>query len=91
MDELVTVRESIDLGPFQTEIIEGRIRPFFGDMAHVMITPLKAGEGQPWEARPLWDSMFSVHTHASRIAVSEFHSWLGTCLTVTSSLRRECQ
>ena len=27
MDELVTVRESICLGPFQTEIIEGQARP----------------------------------------------------------------
>ena len=53
VDELVTVRECICLGPFQTEIIEGCVRPLFGDTAHVMITPLKAGEGQPWEARPL--------------------------------------
>ena len=27
MDELVTVRESVHLGPFQTKIIEGRIKP----------------------------------------------------------------
>ena len=42
MDELVTVKESVHLGPFQTEIIEGRVKPLFGDMAHMMITPLKA-------------------------------------------------
>ena len=47
MDELVTVRESICLGPFQTEIIEGWVKPLLGDTAHVMITPLKVGEGQP--------------------------------------------
>ena len=53
VDELVTVRESVHLGPFQTEIMEGWVKPFFEDMAHVIITPLKVGEGQPREARPL--------------------------------------
>ena len=53
VDELVTVRESIHLGPFQMEIIEGWDKPLLGDMAHVMIMPLKAGESQLQEARPL--------------------------------------
>ena len=48
----VTVRGSICLGPFQTKIIEGQVKPLFGDMAHVMITPLKAGEGQPAPCSP---------------------------------------
>ena len=46
-------RESVCLGLFQTEILEGWVQPLLGDMAHVMITPLKAGEGQLREARPL--------------------------------------
>ena len=44
VDELVTARESVHLDPFQTEIIEGWVKPLLGDMAHVMIMPLKAGE-----------------------------------------------
>ena len=63
VDELVMVRESIHLGLFQTEIIEGWVRPFFGDMAHVMITPLKAGEGQPQEARPLPLGLHILHAY----------------------------
>ena len=51
VDELVTVRESVCLGPFQTEIIEGQVKPLFEDMAYMKITPLKVGEGQLWEAR----------------------------------------
>ena len=47
IDELVTVRESVYLGPFQTEIIEGWVKPLLGNMAHVMFTALKVGEGQP--------------------------------------------
>ena len=62
-DELVTVRESICLGLFQTEIIEGWVKPLFGHMAHVMIIPLKAGEGQPWEARPLPPGLHILHAY----------------------------
>ena len=53
IDELVTVRESIHLSPFQMEIIEGWVKPLSGDMTHVMIMPLKAVEGQSQEARSL--------------------------------------
>ena len=63
MDQLVTVRESIHLGPFQTEIIDGWVKPLLADMAHVMITPLKAEEGQPWEARPLPPGLHILHVY----------------------------
>ena len=63
MDELVTVRASVHLGPFQTEIIEGWVKPFLGDIAHVMIMPLKVGEGQPWESRPLPVGLHILHTY----------------------------
>ena len=53
VDELVMVRESVYLGLFQTEIIEGRVKPLLGDMAHIMKTPLKVGEGQPRDSGPL--------------------------------------
>ena len=63
VDELVMVRESICLGPFQTKIIEERVKPLFGDTAHVMITLWKVGEGQPWEARPLPLGLHILHTY----------------------------
>ena len=63
MDELVTVRESVRLELFQTEIIEGWVRPLFGDTAHMMITLLKAGEGQLQEARPLPPVVHILHTY----------------------------
>ena len=42
INELVTVQESVRLGPFQTEIIEGRVKPLLGSTSYVMITSLKA-------------------------------------------------
>ena len=65
MDELDMVRESVCLGPFQTKIIEGWVKPLFGDMAHMMITLLKVREGQLREARllPLGPHVFHAYTH----------------------------
>ena len=63
VDELVMVRESVHLGPFQTEIIEGWVRPLLGDTAHVMVTPLKVGEGQPRDSRPLPLGLHVLHMY----------------------------
>ena len=54
------VRESVHLGPFQTEIIEGQVKPLLRDTAHVMITPLRV-EDQPWEAKPLPPGLHVLH------------------------------
>ena len=42
VDELVMVQESIHLGLFQTEIIEGWVKLLLVSTSYVMITPLKA-------------------------------------------------
>ena len=62
MDEQVTVRESVHLGPFQTEIIEGCVKSPLGDTSHVMITPLRV-EGQPWEGKPLPPGLHVLHAY----------------------------
>ena len=41
IDELVMVWESVRLGPFQTEIIEGWVKPLLGYTSYMMITPLR--------------------------------------------------
>ena len=63
MDELVMVRESVHLGPFQTEIIEGWVKPLLGDTAHIMVTLLKVGEGQPRDSRPLPPGLHGLHVY----------------------------
>ena len=62
VDELVMVRESVHLGLFQTEIIEGWVKPLLRDTAHVMITLLRA-EGQLQEARPLPPGLHVLHAY----------------------------
>ena len=63
IDELVTVWESVCLGPFQTEIIEGWVKPLLGSTLYVMITPLKA-KGQPWETKLLPLGLHVLHAYA---------------------------
>ena len=62
VDELVMVWESICLGPFQTKIIEGRVKPLLGSTLYMMITPLKA-EGQQCETKPLPLGLHILHAY----------------------------
>ena len=62
VDELVMVRESLHLGPFQTEIIAGQVKSLLRDTAHVMITPLRE-EGQLQRARPLPLGLHVLHAY----------------------------
>ena len=62
IDELVMVWGSVHLGLFQTEIIEGWVKPLLGDTSYVMITLLKV-EGQPWETKPLPLGVHVLHAY----------------------------
>ena len=62
VDELVTVWENVHLGSFQTEIIEGQVKPLLGDTSYVMITPLEV-EGHPWETKPLPLGLHVLHAY----------------------------
>ena len=62
INELVMVWESIHLGLFQTEIIEGRVKPLLGSTSYVMITPLKA-EGQQCKTKPLPLGLHVLHAY----------------------------
>ena len=62
IDELVTVWESVHLGLFQTEIIEGQVKPLLRSTSYVMITLLKV-EGRPWETKPLPLGLHVLHAY----------------------------
>ena len=62
VDELITVGESVHLGPFQTEIREGRVRSLLGDTAHIMVTLLRV-EGRPREGKPLPPGLHVLHAY----------------------------
>ena len=63
LDEPVFMKENVRLGPFQTQILECRVKPLIGGSAHVMVTPLRAGETQPGGAWPLPPRLHVVHAY----------------------------
>ena len=66
------MKEDVRLGPFQTQILECRVKPFIGESAHVMVTPLRAGEAQPGGGGGAWPLPPGLHVlHAySRLKMS---------------------
>ena len=56
------VWESVHLGPFHTEIIEGWVKPLLGCTSYVMITPLRV-EGRPQETKPLPWGLHVLHAY----------------------------
>ena len=62
IDELVTVWESIRLGSFQIEIIEGWVKPLLRSTSYMMITPLKV-ECRPQETKPLPLGLHVLHAY----------------------------
>ena len=63
IEEPVFMKESVKLGPFQTQIIKCKTKPLLGESAHVMVTPLKAGEAQPDGTWPLPLGLHVLHMY----------------------------
>ena len=74
INELVKVWESVHLGPFQTEIIEGRVKPLLGHTSYMMITPLRV-EGRPRETKPLTLRLHVLHAYTRLKTAAEGCLW----------------
>ena len=63
LDKPVFMKENVRLGPFQTQILECRVKPLTRESAHIMVTPLRAGETQPGGAWPLPPGLHVLHAY----------------------------
>ena len=63
VDKPILMKENARLRPFQTQILECRIKPLIGESTHVMVTPLRAGESQPGGTWPLPPGLHVLHTY----------------------------
>ena len=63
MDEPVFMKENVSLGPFQTQILECKVKPLIGESAHVMMMPLRAGESQSGGVQPLPPGLHVLHVY----------------------------
>ena len=57
------MKESLKLGPFQTQIIECKTEPLLGECAHMMIMPLRAYEAQLEGTQPLPWGLHILHAY----------------------------
>ena len=75
LDEPVSMRKNVRLGPFQTQILECRVKPLIEESTPVMVTPLSAGETQPSGVWPLPPRLHILHAYtrlkmsSSRVSV----------------------
>ena len=63
VDKQVFMKENVRLGPFQTQILECKVKPLIWESTHVMVMPLRAGESQPGRAWPLPPALNVLHTY----------------------------
>ena len=63
LDKSIFMKENVRLGPFQTQILECRVKSLIGESAHVMVMPLRAGESQPGGAHPLPPRLHVLHAY----------------------------
>ena len=76
LDDPVFMRENVRLGPFQTQILECRVKHSLGKAPWaLMVTPLRAGEIQPSGVWPLPPGLHILHVYtrlkmsSSRVSV----------------------
>ena len=63
IDKPVFMKDSLRLGPFQTQIIECKTKPLLRESAHILIMPLRACEAQPDGAWPLLLGLHILHAY----------------------------
>ena len=57
------MKENARLGPFQTQILECRVKSLIGESAHVMVMPLRAGAAQPGGVWSLPLGLYVLYTY----------------------------
>ena len=61
VDEPVFMKENVRLGPFQTQILECKVKPLIGESTHIMVIPLR---GVPaWGMQPLSPGLHVLHAY----------------------------
>ena len=76
IDEPVFMRESLKLGPFQTQIVECKTKPLLRESTHMMITPLRACEAQLDGAWSLSPGLHVLHAYTQlKMSSSKVPLW----------------
>ena len=61
VDEPILVKEHVKLGPFQTQILECKVKPLLEEIALMMVCPTRVGETQLAGMHPLHPGLHVLH------------------------------
>ena len=61
IDEPILMKEYVKLGPFQTQIIEFKVKPLLGETMLMMVCPIRVSETQLAGMRPLHPGLCVLH------------------------------
>ena len=62
IDKPTMVREHVNVGPFQTQILECKVKPLLRETALTMVCPIRVGETQLTGMCPLHSGLHVLHT-----------------------------
>ena len=63
MDEIIEMKDNVCVGPFQAEILKGRIAQVPAHDTHVMVVPIRHVDVESGKAHPLPPGLQVLHTY----------------------------
>ena len=61
MDEVIKMKDSVHVGPFQAEILKGRVTQAPAHDTHIMVVPIRHAEVESGKAHPLPPELQVLH------------------------------
>ena len=71
MDEVIKMKDNVRVGPFQAEILKGRVTQAPAQDAHVMVVPIRHADMVCGKARPLPPGLQVLHVYTMLTAGSK--------------------
>ena len=71
MDEIVEMKDSVHVGPFQAEILKGRIARVPAHDMHLMVVPISCADVESGKACPLPPGLQVLHAYTMLTAGSK--------------------
>ena len=64
MDKIVEMKDNIHVGPFQTEILKGRVARAPAHETHLMVVPIRHADVESGKANLLPPGLQVLHAHS---------------------------
>ena len=79
MDEIMEMKNNVCVGPFQTEILKGRVARAPAYDTHLIVAPIRCTDVESGKAWPLLPGLQALHAYpCSWLVVSMSQSWCET-------------